>query len=53
MILTEKQQKYQLYHQVKLINVNILQLKKVESDQSRIIGQAKFTYFPLGKALEK
>ena len=28
MILTEKQQKYQLYHQVKLINVNILHLKK-------------------------
>ena len=28
MILTEKQQKYQLYHQVKLINVNISQVKK-------------------------
>ena len=27
-VLTEKQQKYQLYHQVKLINVNILQVKK-------------------------
>ena len=24
----EKQQKYQLYHQVKLMNVNILQVKK-------------------------
>ena len=27
-ILTEKLQKYQYYHQVKLINVNILQMKK-------------------------
>ena len=28
MILTEKQQKYQLYHLEKLINMNILQAKK-------------------------
>ena len=28
MILTEKQQKYQLYHQVKLLDMNILQVKK-------------------------
>ena len=27
-ILTEKQQKYQHYHQVNLINMNILQMKK-------------------------
>ena len=27
-ILTEKQQKYQHYHQAKLINMNILQVKK-------------------------
>ena len=27
-ILTEKHQNYQLYHQVKLININILQVKK-------------------------
>ena len=26
--IKEKQQKYQLYHQVKLMNVNILQVKK-------------------------
>ena len=26
-ILTEKQQKYQLYYQVKLINMSILQMK--------------------------
>ena len=30
MILTEKQLKYQLYHQVKLINMNILQVKKYD-----------------------
>ena len=28
MILTEKQQKYQLYHLEKLINVNILYVRK-------------------------
>ena len=28
MILTEKQQKYQIYHHVKWINMNILQVKK-------------------------
>ena len=28
MILPEKQEKYQHYHQVKLINMNILQVKK-------------------------
>ena len=27
-ILTEKQQKYQYYHQVKLININILQVDR-------------------------
>ena len=27
MILTEKQQKYQHYHQLKLININFLQVK--------------------------
>ena len=27
-ILTEKQQKYQHYHQIKLINMNILQAQK-------------------------
>ena len=45
MILTEKQQKYQHYLSVKLINL--------PSDQSRIIEQAKFTYYPLGKAFER
>ena len=28
LILTEKQQKYQLYHLEKLMNINILQVKK-------------------------
>ena len=27
-ILTEKEQKYQHYHQIKLINMNILKVKK-------------------------
>ena len=30
MILTEKQQKYQYYHQIKLIKMNILQMKKFQ-----------------------
>ena len=29
-ILTEKQQKYQLDHQVKMINMNIIQMKKYD-----------------------
>ena len=45
--------KNQLYHPEKLININILQVKKYYRDQSRIIKQAKFTYSPLGKAFEK
>ena len=54
MILAEKQQKYQLYHLKKMINMNILQVKqKVPSNQRQIIEQAKFTYSPLGKAFEK
>ena len=35
------------------IDINILQLKKLPPDQSRMIEQAKFTYFLLGKAFEK
>ena len=49
-LLTEKQQKYQHHHQVKLINMSILQGKKYPSNWNQIIEQAKFTYFPLGKA---
>ena len=43
MQLTEKQQKHQRCRQVRLINMNILQ----------ILQQAKFTYSPLGKVFEK
>ena len=54
MILTEKQQKYQHYLQVKLIDNEYLAAKEIlPSDQSRIIEQAKFTYSPLGNAFEK
>ena len=54
MLLTDKQQNYQQYLLVKLINSNISQVKEIlPSDQSRIIEQAKFTYFPIGKAFEK
>ena len=48
MTLTEKLPKYQPYHQVKLISMNIL-----PSNQKQIIEQAKFTYYSLGKAFEK
>ena len=48
MILTEKQQKYQHYHLEKLMNMNILQVKKYY-----LPIEERFTYYPLGKALEK
>ena len=48
-----KQQKYQYYHQAQLINMNILQSKKMlAADQSSMIGKAKFTYYPSGKVVE-
>ena len=54
MLLTDKQQKYQQYLLIKLVNINILQVKEIlPFDQSKIIEQAKFTYFPIGKAFEK
>ena len=53
-ILTQRQQKYQLYHLEKLINMNILQVKKIlPSGQSRIIEEAKFKFFPISKAFER
>ena len=53
-VLTEKQQKHQHYHQVKLINTNILQMKKhYLLDQSGMIEFAKSANSPLGEALEK
>ena len=57
--LIEKLQKYQHYHRVKWININILQAKeyylsiKVSLYQGRVIEQAKFTYFPLEKSFKK
>ena len=54
MILIEKQQKYQPCHQAKLISMNVLQVKEIFSSiQKQIIEQARFTYAPLGKAIEK
>ena len=40
-ILTEKQQKYQHYHQVKLVNMNILQVRNItfSSKKSERISQ--------------
>ena len=37
----------------KNFNMNILQVKKILSDQRRVAEQAKFIYSDLGKALEK
>ena len=54
MILIEKQSKYQPYHQVKFINMNILPVKNIiPSNQQQIIEQAKFTYSALRKVFEK
>ena len=54
MILTKKLPKYQLYHQTKLVSMNILQEKKYyHLIKKQIIEQAKFTYSPLGKAFKK
>ena len=52
MILIERLQKYQLYHQVKLISMNIL-LEKKSYLLQQVIKEAKFTYSSLGKAFEK
>ena len=51
-ILTEKQQKYQHYHQVKLKNY-LTSEELLPSDQRKMIEQAKFTDFPLRKTFEK
>ena len=52
MTLIEGLQKYQLYHQAKLIRMNIL-LEILPSNQQQMIEQAKFTYSSLRKAFEK
>ena len=48
MILTEKQQKYQNYHRVKLINMNILQVKNITSQSKENV----FTYSTPCKAFK-
>ena len=53
MILIEKLLKYKLFHQAKLISMNILPVEKYYHLINNIIEQAKFTYSPLGKAFEK
>ena len=56
MILTEKLQKYQPYHQAKLIRSNTLQIKKyylLIKKKNKQTEQAKLFYSPLGKAFKK
>ena len=52
-MLTEKQQKYQHCHQVKLIYEYLTGEEMLSSNQSRIIEHAKFTYPLLGEKFEK
>ena len=53
MILTEeKHQKYQQFHQEKLINMNVLWVKKY-CLQGEIIEQTKFAFSPFPKVFEK
>ena len=53
-MLTENQQKYQNYHLEKLINMNILQVKKYYLlIKKKVIEQAKFAYSSLGRGFEK
>ena len=53
MILTEKQQKYQHYHQIKLKYEYLKGKEILSSNQGQIIKQVKFANSTLGKALEK
>ena len=54
MILIERLQKYQLYHQKKADKYGYLTGEEIlPSNQQQIIEQAKFTYSPLGKTFEK
>ena len=54
MILIEKLQKYQPYHQAKINKYEYLSGEEIlPSNQKQIIEQAKFTYSPLGKTFEK
>ena len=54
MTLIERLQKYQLYYQVKINMYQYLTREEIlPSNQQQMKQQAKFTYFPLGKAFEK
>ena len=54
MISTEKLQNYQIYHQVKLIDMNIVQVRKYDLlIKVQWKEQANFAYSPLRKTFEK
>ena len=54
MILIERLQKYQLYHQAIIDKYEYLTGEDIlPSNQQQMIEQATFTYSPLGKAFEK
>ena len=54
MILTVKLPKYQAYHLAKIDKHEYLTSEEIlSSNQKRMIEQAKFTYSPFGKAIEK
>ena len=53
MILIERLQKYQLYHQARLISMYLTGEEILPSNQQQVIEQAKFTHSPLRKAFEK
>ena len=52
-ISTEKQQKYQHYHQVKLIIMNTLGGEILPSNHSRVNEQSVFTYISLWNTSKK
>ena len=53
MTLTEKQQKYQHYHQLELIkNEYVAGEEILPSNRCQIIEQTRFTFSPLGKAIK-
>ena len=52
-ILTEKLQKHQPYHQAYLKYEYLTGEERLLSNQRQIVEQDKFTFSPLGKAFEK
>ena len=54
MILTQKLQKYQFYHQAKSTGMNIVLAKKrYLLFKKKIVEKAKFTYSPFGESFRK